>query len=139
MVILKKFQKNTKMRWRMVNLSIFFWWKMEKTCSIMVSKVKSQSMAGRGDFSKMWFFFPQGILTFFYSCFYAGGKMLIFLDVNVLISKGRPRNNDLWNWFSVDLGVQMIWYLDWGSFRAWKRFSKIWSTGVDLILILMPL
>ena len=54
---------------------------MEKACSIMVSKVKSQSMAGRGDFSKMWFFFPQGILTFFYACFYAGGKMLIFLDV----------------------------------------------------------
>ena len=54
---------------------------MEKACSIMVSKVKSQSMAGRGDFSKMWFFFPQDILTFFYACFYAGGKMLIFLDV----------------------------------------------------------
>ena len=54
---------------------------MEKACSIMVSKVKSQSMAGRGDFSKMWFFFPQGILTIFYACFYAGGKMLIFLDV----------------------------------------------------------
>ena len=52
-----------------------------KACSIIVSKVKSQSMAGRGDFSKMWFFFPQGILTFFYACFYAGGKMLIFLDV----------------------------------------------------------
>ena len=47
------------------------------------------------------------------------------LYLNVLISKGRPRNNDLWNWFSLDLGVQMRWYLDWGSFRAWKTFSKI--------------
>ena len=54
---------------------------MEKTCSIMVSKGKSQTLAGRGDFPKMWFFLHQGILTFFDSCFYAGGKMLIFLDV----------------------------------------------------------
>ena len=46
-------------------------------------------------------------------------------NMNVLISKGRPRNNDLWNWFSLDLGVQMRWYLDWDSFRAWKTFSKI--------------
>ena len=61
---------------------------MEKACSIMVSKVKSQSMAGRGDFSKMWFFFPQGILTFFYACFYAGGKMLIFLDVIFFVLQG---------------------------------------------------
>ena len=51
---------------------------MEKTCSIMVSKGKSQTLAGRGDFPKMWFFLHQGILTFFDSCFYAGGKMLIF-------------------------------------------------------------
>ena len=31
--------------------------------------------------------------------------------MNVLIWKGRPRNNDLWNSFSLDLGVQMrdIW------------------------------
>ena len=54
---------------------------MEKTCSIMVSKGKSQTLAGRGDFPKMWFFLHQGILIFFDSCFYAGGKMLIFLDV----------------------------------------------------------
>ena len=32
---------------------IFFWKKMEKTCSIMVSKGKSQTLAGRGDFPKM--------------------------------------------------------------------------------------
>ena len=37
--------------------------------------------------------------------------------LNVLIWKGPPRN-DLWNSFSLDLGVQMRWYLDWGSFRA---------------------
>ena len=54
---------------------------MEKTCSIMVSKGKSQTLAGRGDFPKMRFFLHQGILIFFDSCFYAGGKMLIFLDV----------------------------------------------------------
>ena len=49
------------------------------------------------------------------------------LKINVLIWKGHPRNNDLWNSFSLDLnlGVQMRWYLDWGSFRAWKTFSKI--------------
>ena len=50
-----------------------------KACSIIVSKVKSQSMAGRGDFSKMCFFFSRYID--FFSCFYAGGKMLIFWDV----------------------------------------------------------
>ena len=59
----------------------FFWWKMEKTCSIMVSKVKSHSMAGRGDFSKTWLLLYQGILIFLVCGLYAYGKMLIFLDV----------------------------------------------------------
>ena len=35
-----------------------------KACSIIVSKVKSQSMAGRGDFSKMWFFSSRYIDIF---------------------------------------------------------------------------
>ena len=38
-------------------------------------------MAGRADFSRICFFFPQAICAFFVSCFYAGGKMLLFLDV----------------------------------------------------------
>ena len=68
-----------------------------------------------------------------WSCFYINAWAFVILTtfcvkkhyLNVLISKGRPRNNDLWNWFSLDLGVQMRWYLDWGSFRVWKTFSKI--------------
>ena len=73
---------------------------MEKACSIMVSKVKSQSMAGRGDFSKMWFFFSRYIDIFF-SCFYAGGKMLIFLDViffgfaRVCFKKQQKKRSDI--------------------------------------------
>ena len=70
--------KNTKLRWRMVNLSIFFCWKMEKTCSIMVSKVKSHSMAGRGDFSKTWLLMYQGILIFLVCGLYADGKWSFF-------------------------------------------------------------
>ena len=35
-------------------------------------------MAGRADFQE-YAFFPQGIFTFFVSCFYASGKILIFL------------------------------------------------------------
>ena len=42
-------------------------------------------------------------------------KKIEKLKMNVLI----------WNSFSLDLGVQIRWYLDWGSFRAWKTFSKI--------------
>ena len=63
------------------NFIIFFWQISAKACSIMVSKVISQGMAGRADFSRICFFFAQGICTFFVSCFYAGGKMLLFFDV----------------------------------------------------------
>ena len=41
-----------------------------------------------------------------------------------LFEKG-ARNNDLWNFFGGDLDVQMRWYLDWGTFRAWKTFPEI--------------
>ena len=51
-------------------------------------------------------------------------------NMNVLIWKGP--NNDLWNSFSSDLSVQMRWYLDWGSFRAWKTISKILVNTVML-------
>lgn len=56
----------------------FFWWKMEKTCSIMVSKVKSHNMAGRGDFSNTWLLLYQGILIFFVFGLYADGKCSFF-------------------------------------------------------------
>ena len=70
-----------KLLWRMVILSFFFWQILAKTCSIMVSRGVCMGMAGRGDFSRICFFFPQGICTFFVSCFYAGEKMLLFFDV----------------------------------------------------------
>ena len=62
------------------NFIIFFWQISAKACSIMVSKVKCMGMSGRAYFSRICFF-PQGICTFFVSCFYAGGKMLLFFDV----------------------------------------------------------
>ena len=71
----------------------FFWWKMEKTCSIMVSKVKSHSMAGRGDFSKTWLLSYQSIMISFVFGLYAGGKMLIFLDVIFLVLQGYVSKN----------------------------------------------
>ena len=55
-------------------------------------------------------------------------------NMNVLIWNGPPQINDLWNWFSLDLGVQMRWYLDWGSFRAWKTFSKIFVNKTPVVL-----
>ena len=55
-----------------------------------------------------------------------------FLPLYVLISKGPPRNDDLWNSFSLDLGVQMRWYLDCGSFRAWKTFCKSLVNRTDV-------
>ena len=63
------------------NFIIFFGQILAKTCSIMVSRGICMGMGRRGDFSKICSFFPQGICTFFVSCFYAGEKMLLFFDV----------------------------------------------------------
>ena len=74
--------------------------------------------------NKQWFYHTRKFRIIIL-CKFLQNILFHFNHLNVLISKGRPRNNDLWNWFSLDLGVQMRWYLDWGSFRAWKTFSKI--------------
>ena len=70
---------------------------MEKACSIMVSKVKSQSMAGRGDFSKMWFFFLKVYWHFFMLVFMLAGKcsffwMSFFLVLQGYVSKNSKKN-----------------------------------------------
>ena len=51
---------------------------LPKACSIIVSRAKCISMAGRAGFSRLYLFFSQSIFSFFVSCFYASGKMLIF-------------------------------------------------------------
>ena len=76
----------------------FFWWKMEKTCSIMVSKVKSHSMAGRGDFSKTWLLMYQGILIFLVCGLYADGKWSFFWMSFFFVLQGYVSKNSKKKW-----------------------------------------
>ena len=63
------------------NFIIFFWQISAKACSIMVSKVKCMGMAGRGDFSRICFFFLKVYVHFLFLVYKRMGKMLLFLDV----------------------------------------------------------
>jgi hypothetical protein len=90
----------------------FFWWKMEKTCSIMVSKVKSHSMAGRGDFSKTWLLLYQGILIFLVCGLYADGKWSFFWMSFFLFCKGMfQKTAKKKNWSILWLSKLIKWSL----------------------------
>ena len=53
--------------------------------------------------------------------------------LNVVISKWTPQPPHLQNRFFYDPVMIMTWYLGWGDFRAWQKFSKflVNKNGVD--------
>ena len=56
------------------NFIIFFLANFGKSVFYYGGKVISQGMAGRADFSRICFFFAQGICTFFVSCLEKNGE-----------------------------------------------------------------
>ena len=62
---------------RIVILSFFFT-NFGKSVFYYSEQGKMHGYGLKGRFFKNMFFFAQGICTFFVSCFYTGGKMLIF-------------------------------------------------------------
>ena len=51
-------------------------------------------------------------------------KYCLKRHLNVDISKRVPQPQDLQNRIFYDLVMIRRWYLGWGDFRAWQRFSK---------------
>ena len=65
----------------MVILSFFCWQILAKTCSIMVSRGVCMGMAGRGDFSRICFFFLKVYVHFLFFVEKRMRFLLLFFDV----------------------------------------------------------
>ena len=63
------------------NFIIFFWQILAKTCSIMVSRGVCMGMAGRGDFSRICFFFLKVYVHFLFFVEKRMRFLLLFFDV----------------------------------------------------------